>query len=173
MKQQKISHESCGTDWDCIRKTICSAYFHNSAKFKGIGEYINLRTATPCNLHVTSALYGLGYTPDYVVYHELILTSKEYMQCVTAVDPHWLPEVGPMFFSIKEKLKDRNLSKKKGKQNKLDMENELTKKMEEDRLKIKEKEQNESIKRSNSRLNTVATPGRIPRLATPRRRVGL
>jgi len=24
------------------------------------------------------------------------------MQCVTAVDPHWLAELGPMFFSVKE-----------------------------------------------------------------------
>ncbi|RKP17302.1 hypothetical protein ROZALSC1DRAFT_30877, partial [Rozella allomycis CSF55] len=29
------------------------------------------------------------------------MTSKEYMQCVTSVDPHWLAELGPMFFSIK------------------------------------------------------------------------
>lgn len=41
-------------------------------------------------------------TPDYVVYHELVMTSKEYMQVVTAVDPYWLAELGPMFFSIKE-----------------------------------------------------------------------
>ena len=37
-----------------------------------------------------------------MVYHELVLTSKEFMQCVTAVDPHWLAELGPMFFSVKE-----------------------------------------------------------------------
>ncbi len=55
----------------------------------------------PCFLHPTSALYGLGYTPDYIVYHELVYTSKEYMQCVTAVDPEWLAELGPTFFSIK------------------------------------------------------------------------
>ena len=55
----------------------------------------------PCHLHPSSALYGLGYTPDYVVYHELVFTSKEYMQCVSAVEPEWLAEVGPMFFSIK------------------------------------------------------------------------
>lgn len=39
--------------------------------------------------------------PDYVVYHELIMTVKEYMQCVTAVDPIWLAEQGPMFYSVK------------------------------------------------------------------------
>jgi pre-mRNA-splicing factor ATP-dependent RNA helicase DHX38/PRP16 len=55
----------------------------------------------PCFLHPSSALYGLGYTPDYIVYHELVFTTKEYMQCVTAVEPEWLAELGPMFFSIK------------------------------------------------------------------------
>jgi hypothetical protein len=43
---------------------------------KGIGEYHNLRTGMPCHLHPTSALYGMGMTPDYIVYHELIMTVK-------------------------------------------------------------------------------------------------
>ena len=42
-----------------------------------------MRTGMPANLHPSSSLYGLGYTPDYVVYHELIFTSKEYMSYET------------------------------------------------------------------------------------------
>jgi pre-mRNA-splicing factor ATP-dependent RNA helicase DHX38/PRP16 len=103
MSKQKMSLVSCGTDWDVIRKCICSGYYHQAAKVKGIGEYINLRTSVTIQLHPTSALYGLGYLPDYVVYHELILTSKEYMSCVTSVDPHWLADMGAVFYSIKEK----------------------------------------------------------------------
>jgi pre-mRNA-splicing factor ATP-dependent RNA helicase DHX38/PRP16 len=103
MEKQKMSLVSCGTDWDVIRKCICSGYYHQAAKVKGIGEYINLRTSVTIQLHPTSALYGLGYLPDYVVYHELILTSKEYMSCVTSVDPHWLADLGAVFYSIKEK----------------------------------------------------------------------
>ena len=68
---------------------------------QGIGEYVNCRSGMPCFMHPTSSLYGLGYVPDYIVYHELVYTSKEYMQCVTAVDPEWLAELGPMFFSVK------------------------------------------------------------------------
>jgi pre-mRNA-splicing factor ATP-dependent RNA helicase DHX38/PRP16 len=86
MKLLKMRISSCGSDWDIIRKCICSAYFHQSAKQKGIAEYVNMRTGMPCHLHPTSALYGRGFTPEYIVYHELLLTSKEYMQCVTAVD---------------------------------------------------------------------------------------
>ncbi|KAI9764561.1 MAG: DEAH-box RNA helicase prp16 [Geoglossum simile] len=103
MKFQKMNLTSSGTDWDVIRKCICSGYYHQAAKVKGIGEYINLRTSVTVQLHPTSALYGLGYLPDYVVYHELILTSKEYMSTVTSVDPHWLAELGGVFYSVKEK----------------------------------------------------------------------
>ncbi|KAG5289688.1 pre-mRNA-splicing factor [Histoplasma ohiense] len=103
MAMQKMTLTSCGTDWDVIRKCICSGYYHQAARVKGIGEYINLRTSVTIQLHPTSALYGLGYLPDYVVYHELILTSKEYMSTVTSVDPRWLADLGGVFYSIKEK----------------------------------------------------------------------
>jgi pre-mRNA-splicing factor ATP-dependent RNA helicase DHX38/PRP16 len=51
----------------------------------------------------------MGYTPDYIVYHELVMTSKEYMQCVTAVDGHWLADLGPMFYSVKDSTKSRQV----------------------------------------------------------------
>jgi len=102
MKQQKLEPASCGGSWDAVRKAICSAYFCNSSKIKGIGEYINMLSGIPSALHPSSALFGLGYTPDYVCYHELISTTKEYMSCVTSVEGEWLAELGPMFFSVKE-----------------------------------------------------------------------
>jgi pre-mRNA-splicing factor ATP-dependent RNA helicase DHX38/PRP16 len=103
MRAQKMEMVSCGTDWDVIRKCICSGYYHQAAKVKGIGEYINLRTSVTVQLHPTSALYGLGFLPDYVVYHELILTSTAYMSTVTSVDPMWLADLGGVFYSVKEK----------------------------------------------------------------------
>jgi len=102
MQTLKIPILSCGsTAWDTVRMCICAGYFNNAAKIKGIGEYVNLRTGIPCVLHPSSAIYGLGFTPDYIVYHELVMTSKEYMQCVTAVEPDWLATMGPMFFSVR------------------------------------------------------------------------
>ena len=67
---------------------------------------MNLLTGIPSSLHPSSALFGLGYTPDYVCYHELVMTSKGYMSCVTAVDGEWLAEVGPMFFSVKKSYQE-------------------------------------------------------------------
>lgn len=43
---------------------------------QGIGEYVNVRTGMPCHLHPTSSLFGMGYTPDYIIYHELVMTTK-------------------------------------------------------------------------------------------------
>ena len=57
----------------------------------------------------------MGVTPDYVVYHELVMTTKEYMQCVTAVDAEWLAELGPMFFSVKEAGQSRREQREKEK----------------------------------------------------------
>ncbi|XP_052187486.1 pre-mRNA-splicing factor ATP-dependent RNA helicase DEAH7 isoform X2 [Diospyros lotus] len=125
LKTLKIPLTSCGPDWDIVRKAICSAYFHNAARLKGVGEYVNCRNGMPCHLHPSSALYGLGYTPDYVVYHELILTTKEYMQCATAVEPHWLAELGPMFFSVKESDTSMLKHKKKQQEEKTAMEEEM------------------------------------------------
>ncbi|KAG6037857.1 hypothetical protein E4U40_002069 [Claviceps sp. LM458 group G5] len=102
IKAQNMAVTSCGMDWDMIRKCICSGYYHQAARYKGSGEYINLRTNLAVQLHPTSALYG-GHPPDYVVYHELILTSKVYVSTVTAVDPHWLADLGGVFYSVKEK----------------------------------------------------------------------
>ena len=102
MKTQKMwPVRSCGQRWDPVRKAVCSAYFYHSAKIKGINEYVNMLTGTPAIMHPSSALSGLGYTPDYLVYHELILTRKEFMKIVTAVTAEWLAELGPAFFSLR------------------------------------------------------------------------
>ncbi len=100
MALQKMELVSCGTDWDVVRKCICSGYYHQAARVKGMGEYVNLRTAVTVQLHPTSALYGAGVLPEYVVYHELVLTSREYMSTVTSVDPHVRSSLSPLLSSF-------------------------------------------------------------------------
>ena len=79
MKFQKMEIISAGTDFDVIRcvlfssttplllklarrKAICAGYFHQAARVKGIGEFVNIRSGLPTHLHPTSALSGLGCT---------------------------------------------------------------------------------------------------------------
>ena len=162
LKQLKIPLISCGMDWDVVRKAICSAYFHNAARLKGVGEYVNCRNGTPCHLHPSSALYGLGYTPDYVVYHELVLTSKEYMQCGTAVEAQWLAELGPMFFSVKQSDTSMLEHRKRQKEEKTAMEQEMETLRHEQAAAEKAETEREREKRAK-RLQQVAMPGAPPR----------
>ncbi|XP_045766491.1 pre-mRNA-splicing factor ATP-dependent RNA helicase PRP16 [Maniola jurtina] len=163
---QRLPLVSCGTDWDTVRKCICSAYFQQAARLKGIGEYVNCRTGMPCHLHPTSALFGLGNSPDYVVYHELMMTTKEYMHCVTAVDGRWLAELGPMFFSVKETGKSNRDKRKEAAVHLQRMEEEMKQAEQKMAEEKKKKEQEVPVKQE------VATPG----LSTPKRtphRLGL
>lgn len=101
MRQLKLPFSLCAQNWDAVRRCIAAAAIQKAARMRAIGEYVNLRTGMPCFLHPTSALSGLGYTPEYVCYHELVMTSKEFMQCVTAVDPAWLAEEAPFFYTLR------------------------------------------------------------------------
>ncbi|CAG9766149.1 unnamed protein product [Ceutorhynchus assimilis] len=161
--QQKLEIKSCGTDWDIVRKCICSAYFHQAARLKGIGEYVNCRTGMPCHLHPTSALFGLGNTPDYVVYHELVMTAREYMQCVTSVDGHWLAELGPMFFSVKETGKSGRAKKKQAAEHLLEMENQMQVAQEEMKARKEAAEKKEAaMYKGQEIVSAGATPRRTP-----------
>ncbi|KAJ3212239.1 DEAH-box RNA helicase prp16, partial [Clydaea vesicula] len=165
MKSEKMEIVSCGNDWDIIRKCICSAYFHQAAKVKGIGEYLNLRTGMACHLHPTSSLHGRGHTPDYIVYHELVFTAKEYMQCVTAVDARWLAELGPMFYAVKEQNFSQKDRRKQDKEELESMEEELRISTE----KIKHQKESEAMTPVLIPRSTIITPGRRD-IKTPRRR---
>lgn len=158
MASSKMPLVSCGYDLDVVRECICSGYYHQAAKRKGLGEYVNLRTSVSVQLHPTSALYNSGDPPDYVVYHELILTSKEYMSCVTAVDAHWLADLGGVFYSVKEKgfggRREIEFSKKA----------ELEKAIEEDRRKQKlidgaENGAKQAVKRPESMVMKTVSKG--------------
>ncbi|KAG1725582.1 pre-mRNA splicing factor [Suillus paluster] len=182
MKFQKMEIISAGTDFDVVRKAITAGYFHQCARVKGIGEYVNIRTGLPTHLHPTSALYGLGYTPTYVVYHELILTSKEYMTQVTAIDAMWLAEFGSVFYSVKFKdFDDRGMRRQADREfsRKAELESQIAKQREENAR--QEAEKALAVKVSSGSSSKIIVPGtpRHPGTAgsrvgqTPRRRVGI
>lgn len=175
MKMHKIPLVSCGTNWDVIRKCIASGYFHNAAKLKGIGEYVNLRTGIPCVLHPSSAIFSLGYTPDYVVYHELIMTSKEYMSCVTAVEPSWLVELAPRFFSVKEQYTEqgRMIRKQKDKEELKLMEKQMLEAINK-KTNVTKNDFVEPKRNKKGMMSEIVLPGKTPsRISTPKIRYGL
>lgn len=40
--------------------------------------------------------------PDWVMYNEFVLTSRNYIRTVTIIDPEWLFEIAPEYFDLNE-----------------------------------------------------------------------
>ena len=169
MRTQKLAIISCQTDWDVVRKCITSGYFHQAARSAGIGEYVNCRTGMKMHLHPTSSLYGLGYTPEYVVYHQVLLTSKEMMNTVTQVDPHWLAELGGAFYSVKERDMTSTATRR-GRDTELNRQTEMESQFQLDRA--RKEADDEKRKRIDNAVSVpqIAQPGATPRRG---RRAGL
>lgn len=98
---------SCGLDTDKVVRAFCSGFFKNSAKRHHQEGYQTLVENTTVYLHPSSTLQGKE--PDYVIYHTLLLTTKEYMQCTTVISPQYLMEAAPTFFKKAEAGKGRKI----------------------------------------------------------------
>lgn len=58
------------------------------------------------NKNDVTAATGGAPLPRWVVYHELVLTTKEYMRTVSEIKPEWLVEVAPHYYSRKELMQE-------------------------------------------------------------------
>jgi ATP-dependent RNA helicase DHX8/PRP22 len=96
MDRYNLPIESCGKHWDRIRKAITSGFFKNAAKKDPQEGYKTLVEGQPVYIHPSSALFNRQ--PEWLVFHKLVLTSKEYLHECTTIEPKWLVEFAPNFF---------------------------------------------------------------------------
>ena len=89
------------------------------------------------------------------------------MQCVTCVDGHWLAELGPMFFSLKDSLKTRSERARKETSERSTMEEEM--RIAQEKLN-RMKEEADAAGATPSIRNRIVTPfNPIQSSATPKR----
>jgi ATP-dependent RNA helicase DHX8/PRP22 len=98
MDRYKHPIKSCGRATEKVRRALCAGFFRNAARKDPQEGYKTLTEGTPVYLHPSSALFGKQ--AEWVIYHELVLTSKEYMHCTTSIEPKWLVEAAPTFFKV-------------------------------------------------------------------------
>ncbi|KAF4973907.1 hypothetical protein FZEAL_9133 [Fusarium zealandicum] len=98
MDRYKHRITSCGRATEKVRRALCAGFFRNAARKDPQEGYKTLTEGTPVYLHPSSALFGKQ--AEWVIYHELVLTSKEYMHCTTSIEPKWLVEAAPTFFKV-------------------------------------------------------------------------
>ncbi|KAK4482598.1 hypothetical protein RD792_009762 [Penstemon davidsonii] len=87
-------------DLDAIKKAITSGFFPHSAKLQKNGSYRTVKHPQTVHIHPSSGLAQV--LPRWVVYHELVLTTKEYMRQVTELKPEWLVEIAPHYYQLKD-----------------------------------------------------------------------
>ena len=103
MDRYSLDVTSAGRNYDLIRKAITSGFFYHVAKKDPTEGYKTLVEQQPVHIHPSSALFQRQ--PEMVVYHELVLTTKEYMRECMAIEPKWLTELAPRFFQAADPSK--------------------------------------------------------------------
>ncbi|KAI8825220.1 P-loop containing nucleoside triphosphate hydrolase protein [Fimicolochytrium jonesii] len=91
--------ESANGDIDVIRKCIVSGYFSHAAKLRPDGSYGTVLHNEILHIHPNSVLFRRS--PAWVVFHEVVETTKPFMRDLTVIEPDWLTELAPHFYERK------------------------------------------------------------------------
>lgn len=86
--------------YDNIRKALVSGYFMQVAS-KPNGNtknYMTIKDNQDVFLHPSTVMAADN---RWVIYHEFVLTTKNYIRTVTAVKPEWLLELAPKYYDLK------------------------------------------------------------------------
>ncbi|KAI9157058.1 hypothetical protein LWI28_016246 [Acer negundo] len=100
LERVEIEITSNMNELDVIKKAITSGFFPHSAKLQKNGSYWTVKHPQRVHVHPSSGLAQI--LPRWVVYHELVLTTKEYMRQVTELKPEWLVEIAPHYYQLKD-----------------------------------------------------------------------
>jgi pre-mRNA-splicing factor ATP-dependent RNA helicase DHX16 len=95
----EITLESNFNDHIAIRKAITSGFFSHTSRLEK-GHYRTMKHKQSVQIHPTSALFK--QLPRWVIYHELVFTTKEYMRCVMEIQSSWLAECAPHVYRAAE-----------------------------------------------------------------------
>ncbi|XP_053430200.1 probable ATP-dependent RNA helicase DHX35 isoform X2 [Nycticebus coucang] len=93
----QVPKNSSEGDPDPVLRCIVSGFFANAARFHSTGAYRTIRDDHELHIHPASVLYA-EKPPRWVIYNEVIQTSKYYMRDVTAIESAWLLELAPHFY---------------------------------------------------------------------------
>lgn len=110
MDRYKLEILSCGRDYTRVCKAVVSGFFTHTAKKDAAEGYKTILEGTPVYLHPSSALFNRQ--PEWVIYHSLIMTSREYMHECMAIEPKWLTEMAPRFYQFTDPKKISKIKQK-------------------------------------------------------------
>lgn len=97
MDRQGLPIISCEGKADRVQRTICATFYYNAASRADIRYYKVLRDGELVNIRPGCSVWA--DRPPCVVFNEVLRTKKSYMLQVTKVEPNWLQDYAPMFFT--------------------------------------------------------------------------
>lgn len=100
LEMVEIEKTSSLNDLEAIKKAVTSGFFHHVARLQKGGSYNTIRHRQSVHIHPSSSLAQSFPKPEWVAYHELVLTSQEYMRHVTEIKPEWLLEIAPHYYQF-------------------------------------------------------------------------
>ncbi|XP_013784938.2 LOW QUALITY PROTEIN: putative pre-mRNA-splicing factor ATP-dependent RNA helicase DHX16 [Limulus polyphemus] len=83
-----------------IRKAITAGFFYHTAKLSKSGHYKTIKHQQTVMIHPNSSMFE--DLPRWLLYHELVFTTKEFMREVIEIECSWLLEVAPHFYKAKD-----------------------------------------------------------------------
>lgn len=101
LKKIGVELTSNTDDLDAVKKAILAGFFPHAAKLQKDGSYRRVREPQTVYVHPSSGLFGES-PKKWLVYHELVLTTKEYMRHITEMKPEWLVEIAPHYYKLKD-----------------------------------------------------------------------
>ncbi|KAF4697126.1 hypothetical protein FOZ60_011798 [Perkinsus olseni] len=96
MDRYRLEINSCGQDYNRLRQAIAAGYFNNLCRRDPNEGYRVMRDLQQVYIHPSSALYQKN--PEWVIYYELVMTTREYIREVCTVEPEWMPKIAPNMF---------------------------------------------------------------------------
>ncbi|WVO12762.1 hypothetical protein L204_100370 [Cryptococcus depauperatus] len=96
-----IKAESCEGDAARLRKCLVSGYFKNAARMMPDGTFRSAREDAILHVHPSSVMFTRQPSTGWVIYHEVIETTKSFMRDLTVIDEDWLVELAPHFYRFK------------------------------------------------------------------------
>ncbi|KAG5404781.1 hypothetical protein IGI04_010900 [Brassica rapa subsp. trilocularis] len=99
----RFNLKMCSTDFNSrdyyvnIRKAMLSGYFMQVAHLERTGHYLTVKDNQVVHLHPSNCL---DHKPEWVIYNEYVLTTRNFIRTVTDIRGDWLVDVASHYYDL-------------------------------------------------------------------------
>ncbi|CAO1631618.1 unnamed protein product [Sympodiomycopsis kandeliae] len=91
---------SCEGDSRRLLRCLTMGFFKNAARREANGAWRNVRDETIVHIHPSSVLFNREPSSGWVLFGEVIQTTKIFIRDVAVIERDWLPELAPHYYEL-------------------------------------------------------------------------